>query len=167
MSFLAAGKKAPPFELIGADGKNYSLKAALARGPLLAAFFKVSCPVCQYTFPFVERIYQQFLAAGAKGVQIWGVSQDNAAHSQNFSKEFGVTFPILIDPEPYEISREYQLTHVPTLFLIETNGQIEISGDGFSKSDLLDIHKGLARHLSVKPAELFRSGEQIPAFKPG
>ncbi|MHB8656288.1 MAG: peroxiredoxin family protein [Terriglobia bacterium] len=167
MSMVPAGKKAPPFELTGVDSKTYSLQAALARGPLLAVFFKVSCPTCQFTFPFVERMYRQFLEAGAAGVQIWGISQDNPQNTQRFAKEWDVTFPLLIDEDPYEISQEYGLAHVPTLFLIAPDGQVEISGDGFSKADLLSIRKSLASHLSVKPAELFRAGEQVPDFKPG
>jgi len=167
MSALASGKKAPTFELTGTDGKKYSLSGALARGPVLAVFFKVSCPTCQFTLPFVERLYQQFLAAGAAGIQVWGISQDNAENTRHFAKDFGVSFPLLIDEEPYEISQEYRLTHVPTLFLIGAGGQIEISSDGFSKTDLLEIRKSLAAKLAMKPAELFHAGEQVPAYKPG
>lgn len=167
MSAIALGKKAPRFELTGTDGKKYSLSGALARGPLLAVFFKVSCPTCQFTLPFVERLYQQFQAAGAAGIQVWGVSQDNPQNTHHFAREFGVTFPMLIDAEPYEISQEYRLTHVPTLFVIGTGGQIEISSDGFCKTDFLEIRKSLAAKYAVKPAELFYAGEQVPAFKPG
>jgi thiol-disulfide isomerase/thioredoxin len=99
MPTVAAGKTAPPFDLASMDGKGYSLRDALAQGPVLAAFFKVSCPTCQYTFPFLERLYQQFRA---QNVQLWGISQDTARDSQRFAKTYGVTFPILIDEEPYE-----------------------------------------------------------------
>src|SRR5713226_4775429 len=115
MGNVAAGQIAPEFELKRTDGKSCSLKNALAQGPVLAAFFKVSCPTCQYTFPFIERIHQRFRR---KGVQVLGISQDNARDSTRFAKEFGVTFPILIDDDDYAISRQYGLTHVPTLFLV-------------------------------------------------
>lgn len=164
---VAVGEAAPTFELAATDGKNYSLREALARGPLLAAFFKVACPTCQYTFPFIERLYQRLRAAGASGVQVWGISQDGADHTRSFAKEYGVTFPILVDADNYDVSREYGLIHVPTLFLISPNGRVEISGDGFCKADLMKIQKQLAKHLAVTPAELFDRGEQIPEFKPG
>jgi len=167
MALLATGKKAPPFQLTATDGKIYSLAAALANGPLLAVFFKVSCPVCQYTFPFLDRMYRQFLTAGAAGLQIWGVSQDNAQNSKSFAKDWGVTFPLLIDDEPYETSQAYGLAHVPSLFLIAPDGRVEISGDGFSKADLLEMRKSLAEKLAVHPAELFRPSEEVPAFRPG
>jgi hypothetical protein len=57
--------------------------------------------------------------------------------------------------------------HVPTLFLIAPDSQVEISGDGFSKADLLAMQKSLARHLSVAPPALFQPGEKVPEYKPG
>ena len=164
MDAVAAGKAAPPFELASMDGKTYSLAEGLKHGPVLAAFFKVSCPTCQYTLPFIERLYQQF---HAQGVQVWGISQDTARDSQRFAKTYGVTFPILIDDEPYETSLQYGLEYVPTLFLIAPDGQVEISGDGFSKSDLIEMQKSLARHFSATPPALFLSNEKIPEYKPG
>src|SRR5690348_10185421 len=116
MALISPGGKAPAFNLIGMDGKTYSTGDALPRGPLLTAFFKISCPTCQYTFPFLERLYQQFLKAGAAGIQLWGISQDNLDNTKRFAGEWGVTFPLLLDNAPYEISQSYGLTHVPSLF---------------------------------------------------
>ncbi len=60
MSALIAGKKAPDFTLQTTDEKPFALKAALTSGPVVLAFYKVSCPVCQYTLPFVERLHQAY-----------------------------------------------------------------------------------------------------------
>jgi peroxiredoxin len=164
MPVIAAGKNAPPIELAATDGKKYSLKEALARGPVLAAFFKVSCPTCQYTLPFIERLYQQFRD---KSVQIWGVSQDNAKDSQRFAKEYGLTFPVLVDENDYAVSNDYGLEYVPSYFLIAPGGAVEVAGDGFSKKDLLAIQRSLAEKLSAKPPSLFQPNEKIPEYKPG
>ncbi len=164
MPTVAIGKTVPPFELTSTDGTPHSLQAALKNGPVLAAFFKVSCPTCQYAFPFLERIYQHLRE---QGVQIWGIVQDNARDAERFAKQYGVTFPILVDDEPYEVSRKYGLIRVPTLFLVAPDGHVEISGDGFCKADLVAIQKSLADHLSANPPELFRPDEKIPEFKPG
>ena len=65
MAALTAGTKAPDFELRAMDGKRFVLRDELAHGPLVLAFFKVSCPTCQYAFPFLERLEQAY---GHKGV---------------------------------------------------------------------------------------------------
>jgi peroxiredoxin len=164
---LVAGEAAPPFALNSTDGQKRSLRDALAKGPLVAAFFKVSCPTCQYTFPFIERLQGQLRSAGAKDVQIWGIVQDNAADGREFAREYGVTFPILADEEPYEISQQYRLNYVPTLFLIAADGRVELTCDGFSKADLLAFHRRLAEHSAVKLPPLFQPADRVPEFKPG
>jgi peroxiredoxin len=164
MPLLTAGKIAPPFELAGTDGKQYSLPAGLAHGPVVAAFFKVNCPTCEYTFPFLERLYQQFRP---HSVQVWGIAQDSARDSQLFAKEYGLTFPILIDGNAYAISRAYRLEYVPTIFLIGPDGRITISSEGFCKADLVAVQKSLAQIFSASPGALFQPAEKIPEYKPG
>ena len=164
MPAIARGQAAPPIELAATDGKKYSLKEALARGPVVATFFKVSCPTCQYTLPFLERLHQQL---GNKGAQIWAVSQDNVKESQGFAKEYSLSFPVLIDEEDYAVSTDYGLEYVPSYFLIAPGGKIEISGDGFSKRDLLAIQRSLAGRLAANPPLLFLANEKVPEFKPG
>jgi len=162
MSLVSAGKVAPSFELCGVDGRSYSLEEGLKQGPVLVIFFKVSCPTCQYTLPFLDRLHQRL-----PGARIWGVSQDNERASRLFAEEFGVTFPILIDEEPWELSDAYGLTHVPTYVLIASDGRVELSGDGFVRKDLLAIQDSLVRQSNVTLPPLFGPTEKIPEFKPG
>jgi len=164
MSLIKVGKSAPPFGLTATDGKIYSLQEALNKGPVLAAFFKVTCPTCQYTLPFLERIHRQLLP---NGVQIWGVAQDGVKDGQRFARDYKLTFPILIDDKPYRVSREYGLEYVPTLFLIAPDSAIAIESEGFTKRDLIEIQKSLAAALSAPPGELFLPRESVPEYKPG
>jgi len=164
MSGLKAGKSAPPFALTAAGGESYSLQEGLKAGPVLAAFFKVTCPTCQYTFPFLERLYQQLRP---KGAQIWGIVQDGAKDAQRFARDYSITFPILIDDSPYRVSRGYGLEYVPSLFLIAPDGSIAIESEGFAKRDLLEIQKSLAQTLSAPLGALFSPKESVPEYKPG
>ncbi len=70
MAALASGTKAPEFELKTLDGKGFSLRDELARSPVVLAFFKVSCPTCQYALPFWERLYKAY---GKNGVALVGI----------------------------------------------------------------------------------------------
>src|SRR6202453_435939 len=93
MAALPAGTKAPDFSLPAMDGSKFSLQGALERGPVLAAFFKVSCPTCQYTFPYLERIHRAY---GGEKITIVGISQNDQRDTAAFLKEYGVTFRTLL-----------------------------------------------------------------------
>jgi len=164
MAALSAGAKAPAFALESADGKKASLTDALKKGPVVAAFFKVSCPTCQFTAPFLERLHESY--AGEK-FTLWGISQDDAADTREFCQEFEVEFPALIDERGYPVSNQYGITNVPTVFLIAPDGKIQESCVGFSKNDLEKMAAAAARATSTPPTSFFKPGEVIPDFKPG
>jgi len=164
MTNLATGATAPGFSLKSLDGKEYSLGRLLGRGPVVAAFFKISCPVCQFTFPFIERLYRRY---GSDDVAFLGISQDDAAKSREFAQKFGVTFPILLDEKGYPVSNGYGLTTVPTFFLIDADATVKVSCTGFGKPELEEIAKLLAERRKIALAPLFAANESVPAHKPG
>src|SRR5208282_3629041 len=138
MPALATGTKAPTFDLKTLDGKHFSLTDELARGPVLLAFFKVSCPTCQYAFPFLERLHKAYQH---NSITLVGISQNDARDTAAFIKEFGVTFPMLLDDtRSYPVSNAYGLTNVPTLFWIAQDGEIEISSVGWLRKEFDQIN---------------------------
>jgi peroxiredoxin len=165
MAALAAGTQAPDFTLPAMDGKQFSLKEALTHGPVLVAFFKVSCPVCQFTFPFIERIYRAYKNPR---MTIVGVSQNGRKDTAAFMKEYGVTFPVLLDDTgTYPASNAYGLTNVPSLFWIAPDGEIEISSVGWFRKDIEEIGRRAAQSGATTPAPIFSAGESIPDFRAG
>jgi peroxiredoxin len=164
MTHIETGNVAPAFSLKGLDGKEYSLHSRLQQGPVVAAFFKISCPVCQFTFPFLERLYKRY---GSDGVTFLGISQDDARDTRDFAKEYGVTFPMALDDRGYPASNAYALTMVPSIFLIDTHGIVKVSCIGFAKQDLETMASELADRRKIAAAALFRPDEKIPASKPG
>ncbi len=171
MAALPAGTKAPDFSLPavsnGKDGStfSFSLQSALQQGPVLAAFFKVSCPTCQYTFPFLERLHQGY---GDKKITIVGISQNDQRDTAAFLKEYGVTFRTLIDdPNGYAVSNAYGLTNVPSLFFIGQNGQIEVSSVGWVKKEIEDINRKLAAAQQITLPAIFQPGEEVRDFRAG
>ena len=164
MTNIVAGNLAPEFSLKSVDGREFSLTSLLQRGPVVAAFFKSSCPVCQFTFPFLERLYQRYRG---DTVTILGISQDDTRTTKQFASEYGVTFPLLIDTDGYPVSNGYGLTNVPTIFLIDADGKVKVSSMGFDKKDLEGIASELAERRKIALAPLFRPDEIIPANKPG
>lgn len=165
MTALAAGTKAPEIELKTLDGKRFSLHAALAHGPVVLAFFKVSCPTCQYALPFLERLYKAY---GQKGVALVGVSQNEATETAAFVKEFGVTFPVLLDDtKKYRASNAYGLTNVPSIFWVAQDSEIEVSSVGWVKADFEQINRKMAETDKMPAAAVFKPGEDVRDFRAG
>lgn len=153
---VEVGAQAPPFRLTGLDGSARSLDDILAGGPALLAFYKISCPVCQLTAPYLQRL------AASKAIQVIGISQDDAGATRGFMQRFGVTFPMLLDlsSEDYPASNAYGITSVPSLFLLERDGAIARAFYGFSKRDLEEI----GERAGVSP---FAPDDQVPEWKAG
>jgi peroxiredoxin len=156
---LAAGQPAPDFRLEELSGGERTLTELLREGPVFLAFFKVSCPTCQFTLPFLDRIYRGLPAGSAR---MFAVSQDDAGATREFHQEFGITMPTLLDSARfgYPASNAYGLSHVPSMFLIEGEGTIAWSLVGFDRKEL----EALGGKVGVNP---FRPGERVPEMKSG
>ncbi len=152
---LSAGSKAPRFTLHDLNGSPHALADLVSKGPVLLAIFKISCPVCQMTMPFLERV-------GSGTLPIVAISQDDEAATQRFQTRFRITIPTLFDREEdgYPASNAFGITHVPSLFLVEMDGTISLASEGFVKADL----QAIGARAGVPP---FRAEEAVPAWKAG
>jgi len=165
MTALGVGTKAPEFELKTLDGTRFALSQELGRGPVVLAFFKISCPTCQYAFPFLERLYKVY---GGKNVGLVGISQNDAKETTAFARQFGVTFPILLDDtEKYPVSNAYGLTNVPTIFWIARDSEIELSSVGWVKSDFEAIARKMAESAKIAAVPIFNPEEDVRDFRAG
>jgi peroxiredoxin len=205
MAALGTGAKAPDFELKSLHGKRVSLSEELSRGAVVLAFFKASCPTCQYAFPFLERLHRAYGSKGStherqpqglkpasdresdaalKGrsstgrsstggdllgtVSLIGISQNDAEETAAFIKEFGITFPVLLDDvRSYVVSNAYGLTNVPSIFYVAQDGEIEVSSVGWMKADFEDMNRRMAEAGRIAPAVVFKAGENVRDFQAG
>jgi peroxiredoxin len=156
---LQPGQRAPDFNLARLDDGSRTLGELLADGPVLLAFFKSACPVCQMTLPYLERIHR---GRAPESFAICGVSQDDAETTREFNAEFGIGFPVLRDTEEsgYPASNAYGISHVPSLFLVARDGTIAWSLEGFNRREF----EAIAGHAGVHP---FRPDEKVPEWKSG
>jgi peroxiredoxin len=155
-TLAAAGSPAPGFRLEALDGKIYSLAELAEQSPVVLVFFKVTCPVCQFTLPFLERI------AASSHLRVVAISQDDAKATRAFQDKYGITLLTLLDSAAggYAVSNAYGISSVPALFVIEPGPVVALAGSGFSKADLEEV----GRRAGMPP---FRAGESVPAHRPG
>lgn len=121
-------------------------------GPMLVMFFETDCPTCQMTVPYLNKL--------ARSAPVIGISQDNDVATNQFKEQFAPTFPVQLDPG-FALSRSFDLTFVPTLFLIDREGRVLQSHFGFDKSALNEV----AAQMGCGPvADEF---DGLPHSKPG
>lgn len=151
---LMAGVRAPAFALANLDGAVKRSSDYLERGPTLFVFYKASCPICQLTLPYLDRVKETSV------LRIVLISQDDAKTTRKFLEKFELSLETLLDGRGYPASNAYRIENVPTMFLVTPDGVIERSWAGFSKADM----EGLAAYAG-RP--IFYTNENVPLFRPG
>ena len=154
MSQIRTGIIAPEFELKTLDGQVIRTSSAAIAGPFVLVFYKASCPTCQLTFPYLEKIHEE---RGSQ-VRIIAVSQDDAAETEEFIERFGIRFDVVLDEYPYDASNAFGIENVPAIFVIGQDRRIQLSDYGFSKETLSTI---------ARPLELFHANDGLAAIRPG
>ena len=155
MSQLSIGVQAPDFELPDTNGRPHRLAEALTHGPVALVFYKSACPTCQFTFPYLQKIFSE--RGKSPGWTLWAVSEDDPEETRQFMQDHAITFDLLLDEYPYAVSAAYGLEFVPALFVIQPDGKISTSEYGFTKAGLNQI----------AGFEFFTPGDGLPATRPG
>jgi peroxiredoxin len=152
------GVGAKTFELTAVTGESLRLENLLESGPVAVAFFKVSCPVCQLTMPYLQRIFE----GGNSALRLIAVSQDDAKSTREFLDRYGVKLRTLIDPakQGYLLSNAFRIEYVPTVFVLNPDGTVGHSFTGFVKSELAALGERMG-------TQTFRADENVPALRPG
>ena len=163
------GDPAPDVTLHDPEGKRVSLKALRASTPgrpLLLAFFKVSCPICQLTWPYLQKIHTSY---GAKGVRVIGVSQNDAAKSRDYYREFGrATFELLLDPEPgFAASNAFHVESVPHLVLLAPDGKIRKVFAGWQRNEMVALGETIGAEAKLPRGPVVAEDDPVPAWKAG
>jgi peroxiredoxin len=152
---LDAGDQAPDIRLRDVDGKPRSLGEFLNQGSTLVVLFKVACPTCQFTLPFLQRL-------NGGRMPVVGISQDDAEWTREFQNEFGVKFPVLLDSEEdgYPVSNEFGIANVPSMFVVQPDRKISWSGLGFSRQAMVELSE-------MAGVRVIGQGETVPEWKAG
>ena len=92
---------------------------------------------------------------------MYGISQNDAEDTREFNREYGVTFPTLLDSEEgFEVSNAFGISSVPTLFLVERDGAISRVVEGWRKQEI----EWLGERAGVAA---IRASDNVPAWKAG
>ena len=118
-----AGFSAPDFTLKTPDGETYTL-SELHGTPVLVNLWATWCPPCRAEMPTIEKIYHEYKSQGLVVLAIDMTYQDDPLAVLPFTKEYRLTFPILLE-ETGEMASAYQLRSLPSSYFINRRGIIQ------------------------------------------
>jgi thiol-disulfide isomerase/thioredoxin len=118
------GAPAPEYAAIRLDGDSVRL-ADLRGDVVLLNIWATWCHPCREEIPALQELHERH---AAQGLQVVGVSVDagglaEAGRVRAFADEFGVSYPIWLDPNE-RVAREFFTIGVPTTVLIGRDGRI-------------------------------------------
>lgn len=123
-------------------------------GPVVLAFFKTTCPVCQMTAPKVR-------AMAESGARVVAVGQDPRPALVAYRDRFEQLVPTVSETAPYPVSTAYGITAVPTLYLVGTDGVVADAVGGWDR----DGWNRVAAAAGGEPVSA--AGDGLPPFRPG
>jgi peroxiredoxin len=80
------------------------------------------CPPCREEIPFMEALYRRLKGRSFEMLAV-SVDRDGEKAVRPFAKKYGLTFPVLLDPDN-KTYRLYGLTGVPETFIVDKNGVV-------------------------------------------
>ena len=122
------GFRAPGFSIPTLNGN--SLDLSNYRGKVIMInFWATWCGPCRVEMPSMEDLYSKY---GGKNFEILAVNGGEDRNLvQPFIKNLNLTFPVLLD-EQFEVHNKYQVTAIPSTFLVDKSGVITHRFFGFT-----------------------------------
>lgn len=124
---LKAGEEAPEFALENDEGKETSLAGLLQKGPLILYFYPADfTPGCTAEACSIRDIHSDIQAAG---LQVAGVSPQDADSHARFREKHGLPFELLCDQDKevarlYDVDGPFGVGVRRTTYLIGQDGKI-------------------------------------------
>jgi peroxiredoxin len=128
---------APDLTLTDTQGVRRSL--ADYRGQVvLVNLWATWCPPCKAEMPELEAFYKKHKEQGFVIIAI--NDGDPTPDVQQFVKDYRLTFPVWLDPTYTATEKAFNTLNLPTSFVIDRQGTIQLSWVGGINSKMLNQH---------------------------
>lgn len=126
------GAKATDFELLGTDGKMWTLKDCQGKNGTLIMFICNHCPYVRAIQSLLVRDSLELLKEGVKSVAIMSndtttFPDDSYENMKKIAMKFNYSFPYLLD-DSQDIAKAYGATCTPDFFGYNRNMELQYRG---------------------------------------
>jgi thiol-disulfide isomerase/thioredoxin len=132
-------KPAPDFQLKDLSGNSVKL-TDLKGKVILVDFWATWCGPCKSSFPFLQKAYEKY--QNNENVKFFAIdtwervaSEEREKIVKKFLQENKYTFPVLYDDESNGTVGKYEVSGIPTKFMIDKEGKIQFMSVGFDKGE--------------------------------
>ena len=112
--------QAPDFKLSLLNGGETYLSDFSGK-PVMLNFWATWCPPCREEMPYLQQIHEQ---RSADVVVLTVNMAENAGDVEEFIREFGLSFPVLLDSNG-DVAQQYGVRAIPTTFFIDKSGILQ------------------------------------------
>jgi len=175
---LQVGMKAPSFALLSTEGSTVSLDGLRGRRIVLYFYPKDDTPGCTKEACGFRDAATRLRQANAV---VLGVSRDDQKSHERFTRKFGLTFPLLSDPDAavctaygvYKNKSMYGRIFLGierTTFIIDEEGRIahifpKVSVDGHIEAVLQALKAGASETPAARPLASAKPGRSTRATR--
>ena len=144
---VEAGQPAPPFTLPSLL-QNRETNLQQFKGKVVYLDFWASwCAPCRISFPLLNKLHQKLKSQDFEVVAINLDEEKDKA--EKFLKEIPVDFTVLRDADG-KWSDQYVVESMPTSFIIDRNGVVQMIHHGFTSDDITGIENKITELLASK-----------------
>lgn len=128
-------------------GDKVTLQELKGQNFTILDFWATWCQPCVKSIPELIKINNEYRE---KGVQLIGVNTDgprNLSKVEPFVNSMGINYPIIMDTDQ-DLMREFGVAAMPTLLIINGEGEIVFAHEGYRPGDEYIVREELDNLLS-------------------
>ena len=174
---LAIGDQAPDFNLLGVDGKTYSLSDFSSSDILMIYFTGTHCPTSNGVEARVQQLVSDMASESFQLVAInpnndSGMRMDEYSYSRytesfedskRYAKDLGWTFPFLYNGDKQDVAKAYGCLATPHVFIFDKKRKLRYQGR-YDDSRFPDP-KTVKRHDARNAVEALLAGKKVSVEK--
>ena len=154
-------RPAPELAVTGLAAEPVTIQSLTARGGAVLLFVNEDCPTSALAMRRLGPLCQEWVSAG---VSCTAVFEDPLEVAIRIARRCGWTGGVVSQAVPYQTSRAYGLLSVPTVVLVDQQGQIADSVTGWDQPAITRL---ILRAAAVTGATLATPAPTEPLLKPG